>query len=197
MSPDERSQYQEMGGDIREILFSAQQIQDRIQALGDQITQDYRGKDLLVIGVLKGVTFFIADLLRAIHLPLEVDFLAVASYSAEARNQGLVRLVKDLETPINGRDVLFVEDMVDTGLTLNYLLRSLRMRQPASLQVCTLFNKPARRLIDTPIKYVGFDLPDLFVVGYGLDFRERYRNLPFVGILKAQALQKAGKNSAG
>lgn len=195
MSPDERSQYPEMGGDISEILFSAQQIQDRIQALGDQITQDYRGKDLLVIGVLKGVTFFIADLLRAIRLPLEVDFLAVASYSAEARNQGLVRLVKDLETPINGRDVLFVEDMVDTGLTLNYLLRSLRMRQPASLQVCTLFNKPARRLIDTPIKYIGFDLPDLFVVGYGLDFRERYRNLPFVGILKAQALQKAGKNS--
>lgn len=196
MSQDELRDYPEMGSDISEILLSAEQIQQRIRELGAQITQDYQGRDLLVIGVLKGVTFFIADLLRAIRLPLEVDFLAVASYSAEARNQGLVRLVKDLETPINGRDVLFVEDMVDTGLTLNYLLRSLRMRQPASLQVCTLFSKPGRRLIDMPIKYTGFDLPNLFVVGYGLDFRERYRNLPFVGVLKPQVFQKTGKNSS-
>jgi hypoxanthine phosphoribosyltransferase len=195
MSLDELRQYPEMGRDISEILISAGQIQNRIQEMGAQITQDYQDKDLMVIGVLKGVTFFIADLLRAIRIPLEVDFLAVASYSAEARNQGLVRLVKDLETPINGREVLFVEDMVDTGLTLNYLLRSLRMRQPASLQVCTLFNKPGRRLVDTPIKYTGFDLPDLFVVGYGLDFRERYRNLPFVGVLKPQVFQRPGKDS--
>lgn len=190
MSSDQLQLYPEMAADLSEILLSEAQIQARVQQMGAAISAEYRGRDLLVIGVLKGVTIFLADLLRAITIPVEVDFLAVASYNPEARNQGLVRLVKDLETPINGRNVLFVEDMVDTGLTLNYLLRSLRMRQPATLKVCTLFNKPARRLIETPIAYVGFDLPDRFVVGYGLDFREQYRNLPFVGVLKPQVFQK-------
>ncbi|MEJ2262606.1 MAG: hypoxanthine phosphoribosyltransferase, partial [Anaerolineales bacterium] len=132
------------------------------------------------------VLLFMADLLRAITIPVEVDFMAVSSYSAEARERGLVRLVKDLETPITDRHVLFVEDVVDTGLTLNYLLSNLRSRRPASLEVCTLFNKGKHRLIDLPIKYAGFDLPDLFVVGYGLDYREKYRNLPFVGLLKPE-----------
>ena len=142
-----------------------------------------------MVGVLKGVTYFIADLLRAVTIPVEVDFMAVTSYSPESRARGVVRLVHDLEIPIAGRHVLFVEDVIDTGLTLNYMLRSLRTRSPASLEVCVLFNKPQHRLIDVPLKYKGFDLPDRFVVGYGLDHRESYRNLPFVGLLTADALR--------
>lgn len=176
--------------DISQVLFSAEQIQARVRDLGAQISRDYTGRDPLLVGVLKGVIFFMVDLLRAISIPVEVDFIAVSSYSAETRNKGMVRLVKDLEIPIEGRQVLFVEDMVDTGLTLNYLLGNLRMRKPASLEVCTLFNKPSHRLIDVPIRYRGFDLADQFVVGYGLDFRERYRNLPFVGVPKLEALRR-------
>ena len=130
-----------------------------------------------------------ADLLRCVNIPVAVDFIAISSYSPESRNQGIVHLAKDLETPLAGRHVLFVEDVIDTGLTLNYLLRNLHARQPASLEVCVLFNKPEHRLIDIPLKYKGFDLPDRFVVGYGLDYRERYRNLPFVGLLTAQAFK--------
>ncbi|MBE0409091.1 MAG: hypoxanthine phosphoribosyltransferase [Anaerolineales bacterium] len=178
----------EPNADISEILISADEIEKRIQTLGVQISSDYAELQPLVVGVLKGVLFFMADLLRAITINVEVDFMAVSSYSPEARDQGLVRLVKDLETPISGRHVIFVEDVVDTGLTLNYLLRNLTTRDPASLEVCTLFNKPKHRLIDIPIKYKGFDLPDQFVVGYGLDHRERYRNLPFIGVLNPQAL---------
>ncbi len=185
------SQYGEQANDIREILISEAQIQQRVGELGRQISSDYQGKCPVLVGVLKGVLFLMADLLRVITLPTEVDFLAVSSYSAEARNKGMVRLVKDLELPIYGRHVLFVEDVIDTGLTLNYLLRSMRDRQPASLEVCVLFNKPAHRLIDTPLKYVGFDLPDRFVVGYGLDHLERYRNLPFIGLLKPEAIQNS------
>lgn len=176
--------------DISEIILTPEQIQQRVSELGKQISQDYFQLDPILIGVLKGVLIFMADLLRAITIPVEVDFMAISSYSQEARDKGLVRLVKDLETPITGRHVLFVEDMVDTGLTLNYLLRTLQMRQPASLNVCTIFNKQKLRLVDIPIKYKGFDLPDRFIVGYGLDHREKYRNLPFVGMLKPQALQK-------
>jgi hypoxanthine phosphoribosyltransferase len=181
--------YGQQAEDIREILISEEQIQQRVRELGDQISVDYQGKCPILVGVLKGVLFLMADLLRVITLPTEVDFLAVSSYSAEARNKGMVRLVKDLELPIYGRHVLFVEDVIDTGLTLNYLLRSLRDRQPASLEVCVLFNKPAHRLMNIPLKYVGFDLPDRFVVGYGLDHLERYRNLPFIGLLKSEAIQ--------
>jgi hypoxanthine phosphoribosyltransferase len=140
--------------------------------------------------VLKGIVFFMADLLRAIHIPIEVDFIAVSNYSPELRGRGVVRMVKDLEIPIIGRDIIFLEDVIDTGLTLNYILRNLRARQPASLEVCVLFNKPDRRLIDIPIRYKGFDIPDKFVVGYGLDHREKYRNLPFVGLLRPEKLQK-------
>jgi hypoxanthine phosphoribosyltransferase len=180
--------------DIQEILISEVQIRDRVRELGDEISADYAGMNPMLIGVLKGVVFFIADLLRAVSIPVELDFMAVSSYSAEVSDRGFVRLVKDLEIPILGRHVLFVEDVVDTGLTLNYLLRNLSMRRPASLEVCALFNKPKHRLIDIPLKYVGFDLPDRFVVGYGLDYRERYRNLPFIGLLKAPVLKENSGN---
>jgi hypoxanthine phosphoribosyltransferase len=169
---------------LSEILVSA-----------EEISTDYAGKYPLLVGVLKGVLVFMADLLRAITIPIEVDFMAVSTYSREARDQGYVRLIKDLETPLNGRHVLFIEDVVDTGLTLNYLLNNLQTRSPASLEVCTLFNKSRHRLIDLPIKYTGFNLPDKFFVGYGLDYRERYRNLPFVGLLSPDVMQPGRKNS--
>lgn len=175
--------------DISEILISAKQIENRVIELGNAISRDYAGKTPILVGVLKGVLIFMADLLRAITIPLEVDFMAVTSYSPETRAKGVVRLIKDLELSISGRDVLFVEDVVDTGLTLNYLLHTLRSQHPASLEVCVLFNKSEHRLIDIPLKYKGFDLPDRFVVGYGLDYREQYRNLPFVGLLKPTIFQ--------
>jgi len=181
--------YGELADGIQKVLIPADRIKSRVLALGKAITQDYRGRHPLLVGVLKGVVPFMADLLRSITIPVEVDYMAVASYSTEARNNGMVRLEKDLSMPITGRHVLFVEDIIDTGLTLNYLLRSLRTRDPASLEVCVLFNKPQRRLIDIPMKYKGFDLPDRLVVGCGLDFRERYRNLPFVGLLKPEVFQ--------
>lgn len=181
-------QYQQFWGDIQDILISEEAIQRRVQELGAQISAEYAGQNIILVGVLKGVLFFMADLLRAIRIPVEVDFIAVTNYSPESRAKGVVRLVKDLETNIADRHVLFIEDVVDTGLTLSYLLRNLRERAPASLEVCTLFNKPTHRIMDIHIKYKGFDLPDLFVVGYGLDHRERYRNLPFVGVLKPGAL---------
>jgi len=176
--------------DISEVLLTPGQIQARLDEIGEKISRDYSGKNPLLVGVLKGVMIFIADLIRVITIPVEVDFMAISSYSPEARDQGMVRLVKDLESPITGRHVLFIEDMVDTGLTLNYLIQTLKMRHPASLEVCAMFNKNKLRLVDVPLKYVGFELPDRFVVGYGLDHRERYRNLPFVGLLKPQAFKK-------
>lgn len=184
----------ELTSDISEVLISDLEIQTRVSQLGKSISQNYAGKNPLLIGVLKGVVFFMADLLRAITIPVEVDFIAVSSYSAETRGQGFVRLVKDLEIPIQGRHILFVEDVIDTGLTLNYILNNLRARQPASLEVCVLFDKAVRRLIDIPIKYKGFDLPDRFVVGYGLDHREKYRNLPFVGLLKPEAFKSPARS---
>jgi hypoxanthine phosphoribosyltransferase len=182
--------YGELNEAIREVLISAEEIHRRTLEIGQAISRDYAGRNPLLVGVLKGVVPFMADLLRAITIPVEVDFLAVASYTAEARQRGMVRLEKDLSLSITGRHVLFVEDIIDTGLTLNYLLRSLRAREPASLEVCVLLNKPGRRLIDIPVKYKGFDLPDRLIVGCGLDFRERYRNLPFVGLLKPEVFQE-------
>jgi hypoxanthine phosphoribosyltransferase len=184
MTDEALKAYPELASDIKEVLISQQQIQQRVAEMGRAISRDYTGLNPLLVGVLKGVLFFMADLLRAITIPVEMDFIAVSSYSPESREQGFVRLVKDLEIPLAGRNVLFVEDVIDTGLTLNYILRNLRSRQPASLEVCVLFDKPGRRLIDIPLKYKGFDLPDQFVVGYGLDHREKFRNLPFVGLLK-------------
>ncbi|MEZ4514307.1 MAG: hypoxanthine phosphoribosyltransferase [Chloroflexota bacterium] len=178
-----------MFDDVSQILFTAEQIQARVVAIGQQISRDYAGQNPLLVGVLKGVVPFMADLLRAITIPVEVDFMAITSYSAAARHEGMVRLEKDLEVPVNGRSLLFVEDIIDTGLTLNYLLKTLRARNPASLDVCTMFNKEKLRLIDIPLRYKGFDLPDKFVVGYGLDYREKYRNLPWVGLLKPHVFQ--------
>lgn len=183
--------YGELNDDINYILFSAEDIDQRVRELGLAISADYAGLNPLLVGVLKGGVPFMADLLRMLTIPMEVDFMAVSSYSAETRNQGLVRLEKDLGEPIDGRHVLFIEHVIDTGLTLNYLLRNLRVRNPASLKVCVLFDKSHRRLIDVPLAYKGFDLPDRFVVGYGLDYRERYRNLPFVGVLKAEEIGRA------
>ena len=179
----------ELTAGIRQVLYTQEQIQARITELGQAISKDYAGRNPLMIGVLKGVLFFMADLLREVTVPAEVDFIAISSYSKEAREQGMVRLMKDLDASISGRDVLFIEDVIDTGLTLNYLLQNLRARQPASLEVCVLFNKSSNRLLNIPIKYQGFDLPPLFVVGYGLDFREKYRNLPFVGLLSPDVFQ--------
>ena len=178
--------YGELNEGITRVLFTAEAIEAKVYALGKQISADYNGRFPLLVGVLNGVVPFMADLLRAITIPVEVDYLAVASYSAETRARGLVRLEKDLDETIKDRHILFVEDMVDTGLTLNYLLQNLRAREPASIEVCTLFNKPRRRLINLPLKYIGFDLPDRFVVGYGLDYRGKYRNLPFLGLLKPE-----------
>ena len=174
---------------IDRVLYTPDQIQERVAELGKQISTDYAGESLLLIGVLRGVIFFMADLLRAIKIPVEVDFMAVSSYSAESRDLGYVRLVKDLELSITGRHVLFVEDIIDTGLTINYLLRTLKARKPASLEVCVLFNKEKRRLIDLPLRYQGFQIPDYYVVGYGLDYREKFRNIPFLGLIKAEFLQ--------
>jgi hypoxanthine phosphoribosyltransferase len=181
--------------DIQQVFASEEALQKRVRELGAAITNDYRGKNPVLIGALKGMIFFMADLMRAITVPLEVDFIAVSSYSSEARDRGVVRVTKDLDLPITGRHVIFIEDVVDTGLTLNYLVNSLRARQPASLEVCVLLNKSTRRLIDLPIRYQGFHLPDYFVVGYGLDHHERYRNLPFVGILKPEVL--FNRNASG
>lgn len=178
--------YGELTADIDRILLSAGEIEQRVKQLGARISQDYAGRNPLLVGVLKGVVPFIADLLRVITIPVEIDFMAVSSYTPEARDRGVVRLIKDLEIPLADRHVLFVEDVIDTGMTLNYLLRTLRAREPASLEVCVLFNKTKRRLIDLPLKYIGFGLPDKLVVGWGLDYRERYRNLPYVGLLKAE-----------
>lgn len=187
----------EMSEDIQQVFLTPGDLQKRISELGQQISKDYRGKNPILVGALRGVICFMADLIRSISVPLEVDFIAVSSYSKESRDQGLVRVVKDLDRPITGRNVIFVEDVVDTGLTLNYLMNSLRARQPASLEVCVLFDRTARRLIDIPLKYKGFNLPDYFVVGYGLDHQEKYRNLPYVGILKPDILFNRAKESGG
>lgn len=179
-------EYGALGQDIQDILIPTEEIQSKVNLIGQVISRDYRGRSPLLVGVLKGVLFFMADLLRSITIPTEIDFIAVANYSVETREQGVVRLVKDLEIPIANRHILFIEDVIDTGLTLNYILQNLRARQPASLEVCVLFNKPDHRLIEIPLKYKGFDLPDRFVVGYGLDYKEKYRNLPFVGLLRPE-----------
>jgi hypoxanthine phosphoribosyltransferase len=168
---------------IGDILVQPDDLKHRVEQLGAQISADYADKDLLLVGVLKGAIFFLSDLMRSIAVPCEVDFMAVASYGSATDSSGVVRILKDLDTPIEGRHVLIVEDIVDSGLTLQYLLRSLETRGPASLEVCALLTKPARRKVDLPARYVGFEIADRFAIGYGLDHGERYRNLPFVAAL--------------
>jgi len=176
--------------DIAGVVITAEEIQSRIAELGMQISADYADKDPLLVGVLRGVFVFMADLVRAITIPISVDFIGITRYGPSTRTQGVVRFTKDLEICIKERHVLFVEDVIDTGLTLRYILRSLETREPASLQVCTLFDKPRTRLFELDVTYTGFVLPDAFVVGYGLDYDERYRNLPFVGLLKEEAITR-------
>jgi hypoxanthine phosphoribosyltransferase len=169
--------------EIGEILVTAEQLQRRVRELGGQISADYAGRDLLMIGVLKGAVFFLSDLMRHVSTPCEVDFMAVASYGSATDSSGVVRILKDLDRPIAGREVLIVEDIVDSGLTLQYLLRSLGARDPGSLEVCALLTKPERRKVDLPTRYVGFEIPNRFAIGYGLDHAERYRNLPYIAAL--------------
>jgi hypoxanthine phosphoribosyltransferase len=169
---------------IGKILVQQDDLSHRIRELGEEISRDYAGRDVFLVGVLKGATFFLADLMRHLELDCELDFMAVASYGSDTDSSGVVRILKDLDASIEGRDVLIVEDIVDSGLTLQYLLRTLRAREPASLEVCALLTKPERRKVDLPIRYVGFEIPNQFVIGYGLDHNERYRNLPYVAVLQ-------------
>ncbi|MBC8446238.1 MAG: hypoxanthine phosphoribosyltransferase [Chloroflexi bacterium] len=170
-----------------EILITAEEIQARVAELGRQISADYEGQDLLLIAVLKGGVLFLSDLMRHITVPHAIDFMATSSYGHSTETTGVVRILKDLDEPIDGRPVLIVEDIVDTGRTMDYLLRILQARHPASLRVCTLLNKPSRREVEVPLDYVGFDIPNKFVFGYGLDLREIYRNQTFIAALKPEA----------
>ena len=168
---------------IGKILVQQDELSHRVRELGEQISRDYAGRTPLLICVLKGAVFFLADLMRNIDIPCEVDFMAVSSYGSSTDTSGVVRILKDLDAPLEGRDVLIVEDIVDSGLTLQYLMRTLETRGPASLEVCALLTKPERRLAEVPARYVGFEIPDRFAIGYGLDYAERYRNLPYVATL--------------
>jgi hypoxanthine phosphoribosyltransferase len=168
---------------VDEILIEADRLQGRIAELGEEISADYDGRDLLLVGVLKGAVFFMADLMRRITVPCEIDFMAISSYGAATDSSGVVRILKDLDINIEGRHVLVVEDIIDSGLTLSYLVRNLEAREPASLEICALLTKPERREIEVEVRYTGFEIPNRFVIGYGLDFAERYRNLPYVAVL--------------
>jgi hypoxanthine phosphoribosyltransferase len=171
---------------IGETLVSSEDLQRRIGELGAEISRDYDGRDLVMVGVLKGAVLFLADLMRHLTVPCEIDFMAVSSYGSETDSSGVVRILKDLDAPIEGRDVLIVEDIIDSGLTLHYLMKNLRARNPRTLEVCALLTKPERRRVDLPIRYVGFEIPNRFAIGYGLDHAQRYRNLAYVAALKDQ-----------
>ena len=182
-----------MKEDIEEIIISEEQIRVKVQELGMQITRDYQGKNLLLLGTLKGAVPFLADLARAIDLPLELDYIAVASYGSSTESSGIVRIVKDLDGPINQKHVLVVEDIIDSGLTLHYLVDLIKRRNPLSLRLCSLLNKERERASSIEIDYLGFSIPDKFVVGYGLDYAQRYRNLPYIGILKPEVYKSVVK----
>jgi hypoxanthine phosphoribosyltransferase len=176
--------------DLEEILISKDRINDRVRELGAEITENYKDCDLVVVGILKGALMFMADLIRHIQIPVLMDFAVVSSYGASTETSGVVRILKDLDQPIEGKHVLIVEDIIDTGLTMHYLVRNLEARKPASVKVCTLLDKPSRRKVDIKPDYCGFSIPDKFVVGYGLDYAEYYRNLPQVGVLKEEVYNK-------
>jgi hypoxanthine phosphoribosyltransferase len=173
---------------VSEVLIDEERLRSRVAELGDEVSADYVGRDLLLIGVLKGAVFFMADLMRHLTVTCEIDFMAISSYGAATDSSGVVRILKDLDINIAGRDVLVVEDIIDSGLTLSYLMRNLEAREPSSLEICALLTKPERREIDVPVRYVGFEIPNRFVIGYGLDFAERYRNLPYVGVLDPELI---------
>jgi len=176
-------QRMELERGVGEILIDAETLGARVAELGEEVSEFYAGRDLLLVGVLKGAVFFMADLMRHITVPCEIDFMAISSYGAATDSSGVVRILKDLDINIEGRNVLVVEDIIDSGLTLSYLMRNLESREPASLEVCALLTKTGRRKLDVPVRWIGFEIPNRFVIGYGLDFAERYRNLPYVGVL--------------
>ncbi|HWR07485.1 hypoxanthine phosphoribosyltransferase [Sporomusa sp.] len=176
-----------MMDDVEKILFSEEELAARIKEMGEAITADYAGKEILMIGILRGAVIFMADLARAINQTVAIDFMAVSSYGAATSSSGVVRILKDLDEDVENKHVLIVEDIIDSGLTLNYLMENLWSRKPASIKICTLLNKPERRKVEVPIAYNGFTIPDYFVIGYGLDYAEKYRNLPFIGVLKPEA----------
>lgn len=175
-----------MEQDLDKIILTKDQIRTRVKELGEVITQDYKNKELIVIGILRGAAIFMADLIREIDLPMEIDFMAVSSYGVSTKSSGVVRIIKDLDTTITGKDVLVVEDIVDSGLTLKYIVENLMSRKPASIRLATLLDKPSRRAVDVEVQYNGFIIPDEFVVGYGLDYGEKYRNLPYLAVLKSE-----------
>jgi len=174
------------GEPIGDILVSEEDLQKRVAELGIEISRDYEGRDLIMVGILKGAVLFLADLMRHLTVSSELDFMAVSSYGSSTDSSGVVRILKDLDAPIEGRDVLIVEDIIDSGLTLHYLLKNLQARNPGSLEVCSLLTKPERRRVEDPIRYVGFEIPNRFAIGYGLDYKQRFRNLPFVAALDAE-----------
>ena len=173
-----------MNNDIKEVLYNEDQLRDKIRQMGEKVSKDYYGKDLILIGILKGSVIFMSDLLKEITIPCKMDFMAVSSYGNSTKTSGVVRILKDLDFEIQGKHVLIVEDIIDSGVTLKYLMKCLSARKPSSLEIICLLNKPERRKVDIDVKYVGFDVPDFFIVGFGMDYAEKYRNLPYVGILK-------------
>ena len=176
----------EMINDIQEVLYSEETIAEMVKRVGAEISRDYKGKNLLLVSVLKGSVAFMADLMRAIDIPVRIDFMSVSSYGSGTKTSGVVKIIKDLDIELEGYDILIVEDILDSGKTLHYLVNMLKNRNPASIGVCTLFDKPERREVDVYAKYSGCVIPDAFIVGYGLDYNEKYRNLPYVGILKPE-----------
>jgi hypoxanthine phosphoribosyltransferase len=183
----------DMGDDLEQVLITPEQLHERIGELAAEIDKDYADRELLLVGVLKGAVMVMADLARAMHLPAEMDWMAISSYGSGTKSSGVVRILKDLDTDISGRHVLVVEDIVDSGLTLSWLIGNLKSRGPASVQVCVLLRKPAAARMDVDVAYTGFDIEDAFVVGYGLDYAERYRNLPFIGTLAKHVYSPAGR----
>ncbi|MDR3598560.1 hypoxanthine phosphoribosyltransferase [Clostridium sp.] len=179
-----------MKKDIQEILFSEEVLNNRIKELASEINRDYEGKNLVIVGILKGSVLFAADLIKNISVECEIDFMAVSSYGSSTETSGVVRILKDLDSSIEGKDILLVEDIVDTGITLSYLLKYLQARKANSIEIISLLNKPVRRKTDLDVKYIGFEVPDGFIVGYGIDYAEKYRNLPFIGILKPEVYEK-------
>lgn len=175
---------------IEQVLITKEQIEEKIKELGEKISNDYRNCDnLLLVGVLKGAVVFMADLIRNIDIPLDIDFMAVSSYGSSTESSGVVRILKDLDETVEGKDLLVVEDIIDSGLTLSYMCNILKSRKPASLKICALLDKPSRRKVDLKVDYLGFEIPDHFVVGYGLDYAEKYRNLPYICVLKPEIYQ--------
>lgn len=178
-----------MKNDVKSVLYSEELLASKVAELGAKITEDYMGKELLVIGVLKGANIFLSDLVRKIDLPVKLDFIAASSYGSSTESSGVVRILKDLDYSIEGKHVLIVEDIIDTGLTLHYLLDNFKARNPKSVSVCTLLDKPERRKVEIDVAYVGFDIPDEFIVGYGIDYAEKYRNLPYIATLKPEVYE--------